>query len=121
MLAGRLHSLLSHRESALTDLRSGVEIVKECCDDPGDLSYFFVQICGVALLDTHLAVRLLSFTQCLDTNPRDPIFYQSYFDRFFGKARLKLNEEDFNSAWEAGSKMTTEQAIDLTEKMLEEL
>jgi predicted ATPase/class 3 adenylate cyclase len=120
-LAGRLHSLLSHRESALTDLRSGVEIVKECCDDPGDLSYFFVQICGVALLDTHLAVRLLSFTQCLDTNPRDPIFYQSYFDRFFGKARLKLNEEDFNSAWEAGSKMTTEQAIDLTEKMLEEL
>jgi tetratricopeptide (TPR) repeat protein len=121
-LAGRLHSLMNHRESARADLRSGIEIVKECCEDPGDLSYFFVQICGeAALLSSHLAVRLLSFTQCLDNDPRDPIFFQSYFDRFLGDVRLKLSEDEYHSAWEAGSQLTKEQAIDQVEKMLEEL
>ncbi len=121
-LAGRLHSVMNHPESALADLRSGIEIIKECCEDPGDLSYFFVQICGEAvLLDPHLAVRLLSFTQCLDSHPRDPIFYQSYFDRFLGEAHLKLGKQEFQSAWEAGTKLSREQAIELVEKLLKEL
>jgi tetratricopeptide (TPR) repeat protein len=121
-IAGRLQYLTNHGEAARVDLRNGIEILKECCEEPGDLSYFFVQMAGVLTLrNPELAARLLSFTQCLGTNQKDPIFYQPYFDSFLGETRLKLSGEGFNSSWDAGSVMTKEQAIDLTEKMLEEL
>ncbi|MGE5462045.1 MAG: adenylate/guanylate cyclase domain-containing protein [Syntrophothermus sp.] len=121
-LAGRLHSLVGHREAALVDLRNGIEIIKECCEEPGDLSYFFVQIGGVAIPKSPgIAVQLLSFTQCLSTNQKDPIFYQPYLDRFLGEARLQLSGSEFNSAWEMGSKLTTTEAIDRAEKILADL
>jgi tetratricopeptide (TPR) repeat protein len=121
-LAGRLHYLIDHGEAALVDLRNGIEIIKECCEEPGDLSYFFVQMSGVLTLrDPGTAVRLLSFTECLGTNQKDPIFYQPYLDRFLGEAHQKVSEEEFNSAWIAGSRMTTEQAIDMVERMLKEI
>ncbi len=93
-VSGRLHYAADQREAALADLRTGIEIVKECCEEPGDLSYFFVQVGGVLSPgNPHLAVQVLSFTQCLSTNQKDLIFYQPYFERFLGEARPKLSEE----------------------------
>jgi hypothetical protein len=57
----------------------------------------------------------------LGTNQKDQIFYQPYFDCFLAAARTKLSETEFTSAWEAGSKLTREQAIALAENMLDEL
>ena len=121
-VAGRLHFLADHREDALADLRNGIGIVKECCEEPGDLSYFFVQIGGVlSLRNPHLAVQILSLTQCLSTNQKDLIFYQPYFDRFLGEARSQLSEEEFKSAWEIGSNLSRDAAIELVVKMLDGL
>jgi tetratricopeptide (TPR) repeat protein len=121
-LTGRLQYQANQQEAALGDLRNGIELVKDCCKEPGDLSYFFVQIGGILVLKSpDLAVQILSYTQCLGTNQKDRIFYQPYFDRFLSEARASLSETEFNSAWEKGSEMITEQAMDLAEKMLEEL
>ena len=121
-VSGRLHYAADQREAALADLQNGIEIVKECCEEPGDLSYFFVQVGGVLSPGSpHLAVQVLSFTQCLSTNQKDLIFYQPYFERFLGEARPKLSEEEFNSAWLTGSTLSTDAAIDLVVKMLGQL
>jgi tetratricopeptide (TPR) repeat protein len=121
-LTGRLQYLADNRDAALSDLRKGIEIVKDCCTEPGDLSYFFVQIGGVFVQkNPGVAVRFLSFTQSLGTNQKDSIFYQPYFDRFLAGARMNLDDAAFDSAWEEGSKLSTEAAIDLNVKTLEEL
>ena len=121
-LTGRLQYLTNHREAALGDLRNGIEIVKECCEEPGDLSYFFIQIGGLfAQRNPHVAVRFLSFTQSLSTNQKDPIFYEPYFDCFLTAAQANLSEAEFDSAWETGSRLSTGAAIDLAVKLLDEL
>jgi predicted ATPase/class 3 adenylate cyclase len=121
-LTGRLHSLLHQRDRACNDLRNGLEALKQCGQDQGDVSYFFIQISG-ALVQSNpqMALHLISFTQSLSSDQRDPIFYQPYYDSFLREVRLQLSQEEFHSAWKAGSQMTTEQAIDLAEKMLDEL
>jgi hypothetical protein len=121
-LTGRLQYLADHREAALGDLRNGIEIIRECCEQPGDLSYFFIQIGGLFVQrNPDVAVRFLSYTQSLGVNQKDPIFYKPYFDCFLTAARPHLSGSEFESAWEAGSKLSTESAIDLAVKMLDEL
>jgi tetratricopeptide (TPR) repeat protein len=121
-LTGRLHYLTNHRDAALGDLRNGIEIVKECCEEPGDLSYFFMQIGGLFVQRyPDVAVRFLSFTQSLGANQKDPIFYKPYFDCFLAAARGSLSEVEFESAWEEGAKLSTDAAIGQTMMMLEEL
>jgi tetratricopeptide (TPR) repeat protein len=121
-LTGRLQYLTNHRDAALSDLRNGIEIVKECCEEPGDLSYFFIQTGGL-FVQRHpdVAVRFLSFTQSLGTNQKDPIFYKPYFDCFLAAVRGNLSEVEFDSAWGEGAKLSKEAAIDLVVKMLDEL
>jgi non-specific serine/threonine protein kinase len=121
-VSGRLHYAADQRDAALADLQTGVEIIRECCEEPGDLSYFFVQVGGVLSIGSpRLAVQVLSFTQCLSTNQKDLIFYQPYFDRFLADVRPKLSEEEFHTAWETGSNLSSDAAIDLVVKMLDEL
>jgi hypothetical protein len=121
-LTGRLQYLTNHRDAALSNLRNGIEIVKECCEEPGDLSYFFIQVGGFFVQrNPYVAVQFFGFTQSLSTNQKDPIFYKPYFDCFLTVVRVNLSVSEFDSAWEMGSKMTKERAISLAEQMLEEL
>ncbi len=121
-LTGRLQYLTNHRDAALGDLRNGIEIVKECCEEPGDLSYFFIQIGGLFVRrHPDVAVRFLSFTQSLSTNQKDPIFYKPYFDCFLAAVRGNLSEAEFDFAWGEGAKLSKEAAIDQTMSMLDEL
>jgi predicted ATPase len=121
-LTGRLQYMLNHKDAALDDLRKGIEIVKECCQEPGDLSYFYVQIGGLFVQsDPHDAVQFLSFTQSLRTNQKDPIFYKPYFDCFLTLARASLSETEFELAWQQGAGRSTESAIDLVVEMLDKL
>ena len=50
---------------------------------------------------------------------RDHTFDKPYFDRFLSAARAKLSEAEFTSAWEAGSKMTVDEAIEFALKAME--
>lgn len=121
-LVGRLEYLVGQRSAGLGNFRKGVEIIKRCQEDLGDLSYFFVQAAGIALKGSpELAARFLSFTQSMSSNRRDPIYYQPYYDRFLVAARAGLSQAVFDPAWQAGSKLATEQAVELAEKMLDEL
>jgi predicted ATPase/class 3 adenylate cyclase len=121
-LTGRLHYLRQNWDVARSDLQSGVEIVKQREQDLGDLSYFFIQIGGVFVQSNpQVAVRLISFTQALSMDQRDPIFYQPYFDRFLHAAQMNLSESEFDLAWEQGSKLAKDDAIDLVVKMVDEL
>jgi len=73
---------------------------------------------------TQTAVQILalseSFSQSLRV-PRDPIFNKPYFDRFLSAARAKLSEDEFTSAWEAGLKMTVDEAVELALQTVEEI
>jgi predicted ATPase/class 3 adenylate cyclase len=121
-LTGRLQYLIHDREAALGDLRNGIEIVKECCEEPGDLSFFFIQVGGLFVQKyPYVAVQFFSFTQSLSTNQKDPIYYKPYFDRFLAAVHASLSEAEFDSAWEQGTKLSKEAAIDLAVKMLDEL
>lgn len=122
VLVARLEYLQNQREAALIDFRKGIDLIKSCGEEVGDLSYFLLHAGGLCIrTNPHVAVRLLSLTQSLSTNLRDPVFYQPYFDRFLASARENLTETKFGSAWESGSDMTTKQAIDLAVKMIDEL
>jgi len=121
-LTGRLHALLHHLDAARNDFRTGIETLRQCGQDMGDVSYFFVQIGGVFIQSSPLvAVRLISFTQSLSTNQKDPIFYQPYYDCFLAAAKTSLSEIEFNSAWDSGSKLSTDAAISLAMNMLDVL
>jgi tetratricopeptide (TPR) repeat protein len=121
-LVGRLQYLENQRDSSLINFRQGVEVLKQCEKELGDLSYFFVHAGGLFInRRPDLTIRVLSFIETLSTNQRDQIFYQPYFNLFLGEARGKLGEAEFNSAWEAGLEITTEKAIDLVERELEKL
>jgi predicted ATPase/class 3 adenylate cyclase len=119
---GRLQYLGENREDALAYLRRGLELLKTCEEELRDLSYIFVQMGGTFVhRNPQIALHFLSFAHSLNTQPRDPIFYTSYFNRFHVEACAKLNEMESDSAWEAGSRLTTEQAIDLALDVLKEL
>ena len=88
-------------------------------------SMVFCQISGM-LVDRkpHIAAQLLGYSEIFwqEANfPRDPTFDQPYFDRFYAAARAKLGEAEFASAWEAGLKMTVDEAIKLALKTVEKM
>jgi predicted ATPase len=119
---GRLKILENDRETARLYLRDGIELIKICERELYDVSVVFVHIGGTfARINPQLALCFLSFTRSLKIHPRDPIFYASYFDRFYSTARANLSETEIKFSWEAGSKLTTEQAIELALEVLDEI
>ena len=65
-----------------------------------------------------MAVQILAFTEAIAV-VRDSIFDKPYFDRYLAAARAKLSEAELTSAWEAGSKMSLNEALDLVLATLE--
>jgi hypothetical protein len=73
---------------------------------------------------TQIAVKILAHSESMRQSfptPRDPIFDKPYFERFISSACEKLSEAEFTSAWEAGLKMTADEAIELALKTVEEM
>jgi hypothetical protein len=85
----------------------------------------FVYLGGIFIKrKTQTAVQILAFAESLARSSavhRDPIFDKPYFDRYISAARAKLSEVEFTSAWEAGSKMTVDEAIEFALKAMEEI
>ncbi len=116
--------------------RGNLEVARQCVRDGlalmprGEASirihtYAFCFLGGLFVeRDAQTAVQILalseSFSQSLRV-PRDPIFNKPYFDRFLSAARAKLSEDEFTSAWEAGLKMTVDDAVELALQSIEEI
>jgi hypothetical protein len=49
------------------------------------------------------------------------VFRDRYYGSFLSTARAKLSEGEFTAAWEAGLKLTAEEALDLAMKIVEEI
>jgi len=112
-------------EAARQHVREGLEFVRRgevgewrfayiCCY----LGGFFVE------KRPRIAVQILAHSESmrqLFPTPRDPIFDKPYFERFISSARAKLSEAEFMSAWKTGLKMTTDEAIELAVKTVEEM
>jgi hypothetical protein len=81
---------------------------------------------GGLLVEEHAqtAVQILALSESLArvrAVPRDLVYDKLYFDRFLTMARAKLHEDEFAIAWQAGSKMTVERAIELVLNTVEEM
>ena len=70
------------------------------------------------------AVQVLAFSESLAQafpTPRHAVFDKPYFERFLAAARANLCQAEFASAWEAGLKMTVDDAVELALKAVEGL
>jgi predicted ATPase len=84
-------------------------------------SYAFCLLGGLFVeRETQTAVQFLALSESF-SHPRDAIFNKPYFDRFLSAARAKLSEDEFTSAWEAGLKMTLDDAVELALQSIEEI
>jgi predicted ATPase/class 3 adenylate cyclase len=72
-----------------------------------------------------IAVKILAHSESMWQTFRAPwwiaVYDKPYFDRFLSTARAKLNETDFTLAWEAGLRMTTEEAVELASATIESM
>jgi len=111
-------------QEAMKYIRDGLGFVQK--DEVSDktIANIFVYLAGVLVeKKTQIAVQTLVFADSIMPSSairKDPILYRMYFDPFLSAARAKLSEAEFASAWEAGSNMTLQEAIDLVLKTLEE-
>jgi predicted ATPase/class 3 adenylate cyclase len=126
VMFGRLKHLENDREAALRYLREGIELIKTSGKESYDGIFshimIFSHLGGIFVqINPQLALRFLSFSQSLKVHSPDPIFHTYLFERFCREARANLSEAEAHSSWEAGSNMTTEQAIELAFEALEEL
>ena len=110
-------------EEAMKYIRDGLWSVQKGETNQLYVANIFVQLAGVLVeKKTQIAVQILAFADFIVPSSairKDPLWNKLYFDRFLSTARAKLGEEEFTAAWEAGSKMTLQEAIDLVLKTLE--
>jgi tetratricopeptide (TPR) repeat protein len=102
-------------EVALEYVRDSLEFVRRGDGLDNLVVKIFDHLAGLLVeKKTQPAVQILAFTESLvrlSAVRRDPIFDQPYLDRFLSAARAKLSEAEFRSAWEAGSKISHDEAI----------
>ena len=116
--------------------RGNVEVAKQCVRDGLELmprgeasirihTYAFCFLGGLFVeRDALTAVQILALSEAFSQSlsvPRDPIFDKPYFDRFVSAARAKLSKAEFAAAWEAGMKMSLDEALDLALETVEEM
>jgi len=123
-LAGILKYKQGNAQEAMKYIRDGLELVQKGELDNKFVTTIFVHLAGLLVEQkTQAAVQILVFSGSLLPSSAisiDPISNKLYFDRFLSTTRAKLSEDEFRSAWQAGSKMTLQEAIDLALKTLEE-
>ena len=102
-------------EAARQCIRDSLEFVRRGEVRDGIIANIFVYLSGLFVEDkTRVAIQILAFTESLAQTfavSRDAVFDKPYFSRFVAAGREKLTEDEFTSAWEAGSKMTLDEAI----------
>jgi hypothetical protein len=125
MNLGRLRYQEGNREVAIQYVKDSLQILKGGVVSQGKTAYSLCHLGGLfAEMKPRVAMQLLSLGGMMAQklpHPRDPIFDKPYFERFLSAARAKLSEDEFTSAWEAGLKMTVDEAVDLALKTVEEM
>ena len=122
---GRLKYFQGEVEAGMGDVHESLEIVKQGKAEANTIAHIFNQIGGMYVEgNPRVTTQLLGFGESIWRTiplPRNPTFDRPYFERYRSAARERLSEGDFNSAWEAGLKMSLEQAIELALKTGEEI
>jgi predicted ATPase/class 3 adenylate cyclase len=121
---GRFKYFQGEVELGMQYALKSLEIVKQGGAEANTIAHIFNQIGGMCIEERpHITTQFLGFGESIWRTiplPRNPTFDKPYFERYLSAARDKLDESDFNSAWEAGLKMNLEQAIELAVKTGEE-
>lgn len=124
MLVGIFEYQQGNVEGARQYVRDSLEFAQRGEVGTRTLINIFVYLGGLFVEKrAHVTIRILALTESLaQAFPvhRDPIFDKPYFERFVSTVRAKLSESEFRSVWDAGSKMTLDEAIELALKTLEE-
>jgi predicted ATPase/DNA-binding XRE family transcriptional regulator len=124
-ILGRLKYWEGSHEVGLQYVRDSLEIMRSGDTEVYGTARVFGQIGGMVLGEKpQIAVQLLGYTEALWRQlsfPRSPIEDKPYFERFLTAAHEKLSEDKFATAWEAGWKMTVEEAIELALKTIEQM
>jgi non-specific serine/threonine protein kinase len=121
----RLQYLQGRYEIAKQSVSNDLVFVKTRNIEVLEAGYIFYHIAAFFVTKkTQVAVQFLSLSGALRQDLaflRDPTFDKPYSERFLAGARAKLNQEEFNSAWEMGLKMTVDEALNLGLKTVEEI
>jgi hypothetical protein len=124
-ILGRLKYREGDHEVGLQYVRESLAILRR-----GDVGLYGTakllgQIGGMFLgEEPQIGVQFLGLSETLWQQlsfPRSPIEDKPYFDRFLITAHEKLSEDKFATAWEAGLKMTVEEAVELALKTIEQM
>lgn len=125
MNLGRLRYQEGNREVGIQNVQKSLQFLKSGAVSHVKTAYSLCHLGGLfAEMKPRVATQFLSLSGRMSQkfpHPRDPIFDKPYFDRFVFAARAKLSEAEFTSAWEAGLKMTVDDAVDLALKTMEEI
>jgi predicted ATPase/DNA-binding XRE family transcriptional regulator len=126
LILGRLHYQQGEGEVAKQYMREALALTSS----KGTpwwwrLDHVFGQM-GALLIEreTRLAVQFLALAESFfNARPHDfwDVFRDRYYGSFLSTARAKLSEGEFTAAWEAGLKLTAEEALDLAMKIVEEI
>jgi predicted ATPase/DNA-binding XRE family transcriptional regulator len=124
IILGRLEYQLGNIRSAYQLVREGLEALKEVMEFRESVVSAFCHLGGFLVeQDAKSAVQILAKSESLVQAlvfPRDPTVDLNHFDRFLATAREKLSEAEFTAAWEAGLKMSDEEAVELALKTVKE-
>jgi predicted ATPase/DNA-binding XRE family transcriptional regulator len=127
IILGRLQYQLGDLEAGKQHLRDSLTLLRreEMRRFWWRLDYLFGQM-GMLLADNEpqLAVQFFALAETIfKARPHDfwDAFCDLYYDRFLSAARAKLSEAEFTAAWEAGSRMKSEDALNLALKTVEEI
>jgi len=124
IILGRLENQLGNIQSAYQLVREGLGTLKEAMEFRESVVIALCHLGGFLVeRDPRSAVQILAQSESIIRSlavPRDPTLDKKYFDRFLTAGREKLSEAEFTSAWEAGLKMSEEEAVELVWKMVKE-
>jgi len=122
IILGRLENQLGNIQSAYQHVREGLGTLKEALEFRESVVIALCHLGGFLLeRDARSAVQILARSELIIRSlavPRDPTLDKKYFDRFLATGREKLSEAEFTSAWEAGLKMSEEEAVELVLKIV---
>jgi len=122
---GRLNNLRGNVDDTFRLVSESLETAKRSGIELNTISFIFLQVGGMFLESRpHIATQLLGFSEKIrHTLPssHNPILQKAYGDIFVQVAHNKLNNAEFEFAWDAGLRMTLNDAVELAMKTLEEM
>ena len=117
---GRLKYLQGYYDDALQFIRDSLEVVKKSRTDANSTAFIFLQIGGMYLESKpQIALQLIGLSERIWQTlprPKSPVLHEPYIDLFLPAVRNRLSKEEFKFAWEAGQKISVDEAIELVMK-----